>query len=110
MAPQFPAFPPPRRGWPQGELHMAQDTSGAGTAASGTTMVIPGEIAARIDRLPMSFMVWEICLIIQIGWSTSASTDGIAARLYPFIWLPAKVAERIRALRRPILSDSQPMA
>ncbi len=70
---------------------MAQDTSGAGTAAGGTTTVIPGEIAARIDRLPMSFMAWEICLIIQIGWSTSASTDGIAARLYPFIWLPAKV-------------------
>ena len=70
---------------------MAQDTSGAGTATGGTTMVIPGEIAARIDRLPMSFMAWEICLIIQVGWSTSASTDGIAARLYPFIWLPAKV-------------------
>src|ERR1700733_2783996 len=70
---------------------MAQDTSGAGTAAGGTATIIPGEIAARIDRLPMSFMAWEICLIIQIGWSTSASTDGIAARLYPFIWLPAKV-------------------
>src|SRR6201986_4072860 len=39
----------------------------------------------------MSFMAWEICLIIQIGWSTSASTDGIAARMYPFVWLPAKV-------------------
>src|ERR1700679_566628 len=70
---------------------MAQDTSGSGAAASGgTTLVIPGEMAARIDRLPMSLMAWEICLIVQIGWSTSASTDGIAARLYPFIWLPAK--------------------
>ena len=67
---------------------MAQDTSGAGTASG--TLVIPGEMAARIDRLPMSLMAWEICLIVQIGWSTSASTDGIAARLYPFIWLPAK--------------------
>src|ERR1700761_504968 len=88
--PQFPRFTPPplTPDGPQGELRMAQDTSGAGT---GTTTVIPGEIAARIDRLPMSFMAWEICLIIQIGWSTSASPDGIAARLYPFIWLPAKV-------------------
>src|ERR1700744_6411419 len=67
---------------------MAQETSGTG-AATGT-LVIPGEMAARVDRLPISMMAWEICLIVQIGWSTSASTDGIAARLYPFIWLPAK--------------------
>ena len=69
---------------------MAQDTSGA-AAAGGGTLVIPGEAAARVDRLPMSFMAWEICLIIQVGWAMSASTDGIALRLYPFIWLPAKV-------------------
>jgi MFS family permease len=67
---------------------MAQETSGAGTASG--TLVIPGEMAARVDRLPISMMAWEICLIVQIGWATSASTDGIAARLYPFIWLPAK--------------------
>jgi putative MFS transporter len=48
-------------------------------------------MAARVDRLPMSWMAWEVCLIIQIGWAVSASTDGIAARLYPFVWLPAKV-------------------
>ena len=68
---------------------MAQDTSGA--AAGGGTLVIPGEMAARVDRLPMSLMAWEICLIVQVGWATAASTDGIAARLYPFVWLPAKV-------------------
>ena len=69
---------------------MAQDTSGAGAAAGGGTLVIPGEAAARVDRLPMSFMAWEICLIVQVGWAMSASTDGIALRLYPFVWLPAK--------------------
>ena len=69
---------------------MAQDTSGA-AAAGGGTLVIPGEMAARVDRLPKSFMAWEICLIVQVGWAMSASTDGIAARLYPFVWLPAKV-------------------
>ena len=68
---------------------MAQDTSGAGAAAGGT-LVIPGEAAARVDRLPMSMMAWEICLIVQVGWAMSASTDGIALRLYPFVWLPAK--------------------
>ena len=71
---------------------MAQDTSGSGAAAGGsTTLVIPGEMAARVDRLPMSFMAWEICLIVQVGWAFSASTDGIALRLYPFIWLPAHI-------------------
>src|ERR1700685_3398719 len=70
---------------------MAQDVSGAGAAASSGTLVIPGEAAARVDRLPMSFMAWEICLIVQIGWAMSASTDGIALRLSPFVWLPAKV-------------------
>jgi putative MFS transporter len=69
---------------------MAQDTSGSGTAAGGTTLVIPGEAAARIDRLPMSGMAWEICMIVQIGWAVAVSTDAIAARMYPFIWLPAK--------------------
>jgi MFS family permease len=69
---------------------MAHDTSGSGTATGGTTMVIPGEMAARVDRLPMSGMAWEICMIVQIGWAVAVSTDAIAARMYPFIWLPAK--------------------
>src|ERR1700761_385319 len=68
---------------------MAQDTSGAG-AAGTTRMVIPGEMAARVDRLPSSLMAWEICLIVQVGWAIAASTDGIAARMYPYVWLPAK--------------------
>src|SRR5277367_803470 len=67
---------------------MAQDTSGA--EAAGGTLVIPGEMAARVDRLPRSWMAWEICLIVQVGWAIAASTDGIAARLYPYVWLPAK--------------------
>ena len=67
---------------------MAQDTSGAG--AAGGTLVIPGEMAARVDRLPRSVMAWEICLLVQVGWAIAASTDGIAARMYPYVWLPAK--------------------
>jgi MFS family permease len=68
---------------------MAQGTRGAGVAvAAGSTWVVPGEMAARVDRLPMSLMAWEICLIVQLGWSTSAATDGIARTLYPFLWLP----------------------
>ena len=68
---------------------MAQDASGAGAAAGRTTtLVIPGEMAARIDRLPASWVILEIALIVQLGWTTTGATDGIAATLYPFIWLP----------------------
>ena len=69
---------------------MAQDASGTGAAAGSGTLVIPGEMAARVDRLPMSFMAWEICMIVQVGWAIAASTDGIASRMYPYVWLPAK--------------------
>ena len=70
---------------------MAQDRSGAGAAAGGITLVIPGEMAARVDRLPVSGMAWELALLVQVDWACSASADGISARLYPFIWLPRHV-------------------
>ena len=65
---------------------MAQEISGA--AAAGT-LVIPGEIAARVDRLPRSFMLWEIALLVQLGWGISASSE-VDRTLYPFLWLPHK--------------------
>ena len=64
---------------------MAQDTS---RAVGGSIVVIPGEMAARVDRLPVSLMIWETFLLVQAGWACAASTDGIARFLYPFIWLP----------------------
>ena len=70
---------------------MAEDMPGAGAAVGGTTVVIPGEMAARVDRLPMSRMAWELALLVQVGWACSASVAGISARLYPFIWLPRHV-------------------
>jgi len=70
---------------------MAQGASGAGNAVGGAALVIPGEMAARVDRLPVSRMTWEIALIVQVGWACSASVDGTAARLYPFVWLPHHV-------------------
>ncbi len=69
---------------------MAQNTPASGGGAGGTTLVIPGEMAARVDRLPRSLLAWEICLVVQVGWAVSANTDGIARILYPFIWGPAK--------------------
>ena len=61
-----PAFrpPSPETGRQQGEQNaMAQDISGA-AAGGGATLVVPGEMAARIDRLPRSFMLWEIALLV----------------------------------------------
>ena len=85
--PRFPVFlPPPLTRMAARRSAMAQDTPAA--AAGGGTLVIPGEMAARIDRLPRSWVHWEICLLVILSWATTASTDGIAARLYPFVWIP----------------------
>ena len=46
---------------------MAQDTSG--TVSGTTAVVIPGEMAARIDRLPLSWVHWEIALVVQLAWA-----------------------------------------
>jgi len=48
-------------------------------------------MAARVGRLPVSRMAWELALLVQVGWACAASADGISARLYPFIWLPRHV-------------------
>lgn len=64
---------------------MAQDTS---RPVGGSIVVIPGEMAARVDRLPVSLMIWEIFLLVQVGWACAGSADWIAKILYPFIWLP----------------------
>ncbi len=54
-----------------------------GTGVSGT-----GRIAARLDRLPLTWMQWRLALITQIFWGVIIAADGIPAKLYPFIWGP----------------------
>src|ERR1700684_2568626 len=78
---------PVTTGWQQGEMSMAQDTSGT---AGGTAVVVGGERAARVDRLPLSWMQWEIAFVVQLAWAAMLATDGPALRLYPYIWAPAK--------------------
>lgn len=83
---------------------MSQDNSAAGVdprasaltghgtdTAEGARQVLPGEIAARIDRMPLSPVQWELATLTQIAWGIILATDGIAAILYPFIWAPAHV-------------------
>jgi hypothetical protein len=44
-----------------------------------------GRIAARIDRLPLTWTQWRLALITQIFWGVIIAADGIPAKLYPFI-------------------------
>jgi MFS family permease len=47
-----------------------------------------GRIAARIDRLPLTWVQWRLALITQVFWGVIIAADGIPAKLYPFVWGP----------------------
>lgn len=56
-----------------------------------TTTVEPlttGRIAARIDRLPLTWTQWRLALLTQFFWGLIVSVDGTPAKLYPFVWGP----------------------
>ncbi|HET6605372.1 MAG TPA: MFS transporter [Rhodopila sp.] len=65
---------------------MDANESGAGIAAPPTASL--GRIAARLDRLPLTWVQWRLALITQIFWGVIIAADGIPAKLYPFIWEP----------------------
>ncbi len=45
-------------------------------------------IAQRIDRLPLTWPLWRLALVTQAAWGFVIATDGLAARIYPFVWGP----------------------
>jgi MFS family permease len=47
-----------------------------------------GRIAARIDRLPLTWVQWRLALITQLFWGVIIAADGVPGKLYPFIWGP----------------------
>ncbi len=50
---------------------------------------IGGQIAARVDRLPLTRVQWRLAILVQVTWGFIVfDTDGIGARLYPFVWRP----------------------
>lgn len=49
-----------------------------------------GRMAARIDRLPLTWVHWRLVLICQLLWGVVAAAEGIPAKLYPFVWGPEK--------------------
>jgi MFS family permease len=72
---------------------MQDSELGAASAQPGsfehkTGAADTGCIAARIDRLPLTWVQWRLALITQIFWGVIIAADGIPAKLYPFIWGP----------------------
>lgn len=59
--------------------HMTSD----GDGSNGV-----GRIAARIDRLPLTWTQWRLALFSQVFWGVIIAADGIPAKVYPFVWLP----------------------
>jgi MFS family permease len=56
--------------------------------STDATAVTHGDIAARIDRLPLTRIQYGYVAITQIFWGLIIATDGMPARLYPFLWEP----------------------
>jgi len=53
-----------------------------------------GHIAARIDRLPLTRVQWQLAVLVEVTWGFIIfDTDGIGARLYPFVWRPAHIID-----------------
>jgi MFS family permease len=51
-----------------------------------------GVMAARIDRLPLTRVQWNLAILVEVTWGFIIfDTDGIGARLYPFVWRPLHV-------------------
>jgi MFS family permease len=47
-----------------------------------------GDIAARIDRLPLTRTQYGYSAITQWFWGIMIAADGLVAVLYPFVWAP----------------------
>lgn len=58
------------------------------SAAPAGTGVVSGDIAARLDRLPLTRLQYGLAAITQIYWGLIIATDAMPARLYPFLWEP----------------------
>src|SRR4051794_3365363 len=51
-----------------------------------------GIMAARIDRLPLTRVQWQLAILVEVTWGFIVfDNDGIGARLYPFVWRPNNI-------------------
>ncbi len=68
--------------------------SSSTTAALAERATIHGQIAARIDRLPLTAVQWRLAILVEVTWGFIIfDTDGIGARLYPFVWRPLHIID-----------------
>lgn len=66
------------------------------TTATPTTSAPEAAIGQRLDRLPLTWALWRLAIVTQVGWSFALLSDGIAARIYPFIWGPQHAFDTAR--------------
>jgi MFS family permease len=56
-----------------------------------------GIMAARIDRLPLTKVQWHLAILVEVTWGFIIfDTDGIGARLYPFVWRPNHIIDNVQ--------------
>ncbi len=56
-----------------------------------------GIMAARVDRLPLTRVQWRLAILVEMTWGFIIfDTDGIGARLYPFVWRPNHVIDVVQ--------------
>lgn len=70
---------------------MTDSSNLASASLAGEERVVRGDIAARIDRLPLTRIQYTYSGITQLFWGVMIAADGLVASLYPFIWAPKNV-------------------
>ena len=60
----------------------------AAVAVGAGETAVAGNIAARIDRLPLTRTQYRLPVMAQWFWGIMIAADGMVAVLYPFIWAP----------------------
>jgi putative MFS transporter len=45
-------------------------------------------VAARIDRLPVTWHLWAYALLVQTVWGAVLAMDTLVVRVYPVVWAP----------------------
>jgi putative MFS transporter len=58
------------------------------TTATPKAAAPEATIGQRLDRLPLTWALWRLAIVSQAAWGLAILADGIAARIYPFVWGP----------------------
>ena len=66
------------------------------TIAGPATSAPEATIGQRLDRLPLTWALWRLAIVTQAAWGLAILADGIAARIYPFVWGPQHAFDTAR--------------